>query len=508
MSSSSGCLSGLILSVLLVCMLCFGCGVKETASVVSAAGSGKDIKAEEASVTAASSAIGKSYRNVAYYTSWSAYARGVFLTDMDASLLTHINFAFANLNAKGEIVIGDSWVDTDKPMGNDSWDTTGVKGHFGQLKKLKSKYPHLKTLISVGGWTWSSNFSDVAASDAKRKKFAQSAAAFLKKYGFDGLDIDWEFPVEGGNDISHRTADKENYTKLLKEIRAALDRQEKTDKKEYLLTIAGGPNVSFAKNVEMKKIMKYVDFINIMTYDYHGGWENVTNHNAPLYANPKDPAYNKNTSVEATVNAYINAGADPGALNLGLPFYGRGWINVKGKAKNGLYQSGSVPTGTGYGLGTWEGGVFDYGDLEKNYVGKKGYRRYYDSVAKVPYLYNGSTFISYDDKESILAKLKFAREKGLGGAMFWEFAGDKDKTLQKVTADYLGIKAKAAPSPAATKKPAGKTNQASSVKAWDKTAAYTAGDMVTYKKSKYKAKWWTQGDNPGSGGEWGPWEKQ
>lgn len=465
-----------------------------------------------------------SCRNVAYYTSWSAYARNVFVEDIDASLLTHINFAFANLNSNGEIVVGDSWVDTDKPMGNDTWDTTEVMGHFGQLREIKKKYPHLKVLISVGGWTWSKNFSDVAADAGKRKKFAASAAAFVKKYGFDGVDIDWEFPVEGGEGITHRPEDKGNYTKLLKETRAALEAQGKKDKKNYLLTIAGGPNVSFTKNTEIKKIMEYIDFINIMAYDYHGGWESTTNHNAPLYVNSKDPKGSQGLSVENTVNAYLKAGAEPADLNLGLAFYGRGWTNVSEKGNNGLFKSGSTPVGTGFGLGTWEGGVFDYWDLEKNYVGKKGFKRYFDQEAKVPYLFDGSTFISYDDKESILEKLSFAKKKGLGGVMFWEFSGDKEKTLQKAAADYLGIKSsgaskgdtkkeaektskpKAAEKPAATKKPTSGASQQNAPQ-WKKETVYTAGDRVTYKKKTYQAKWWTQGENPAESGEWGVWEK-
>lgn len=384
-------------------------------------------------------ASAKKYRNVAYFTSWSGYARGMEVSDIDASLLTHINFAFANLKSSGEIVVGDSWIDTDKPFGNDSPSgKSGTMGHFKQLRLLKKKNPDLKTLISVGGWTWSSNFSDVAASKTKREKFAKSAVKFITKYGFDGIDIDWEYPVTGGDNIKHRKADKTNYTKLLAAIRKQLNAQSKKDGKKYLLTIAGGANVSFTKNTEIKKIMKYVDWINIMTYDYHGGWESVTNHNAPLYINSKDPTKNQSYCVSTTVDSYIKAGALPSKLNLGLAFFGRGWTNVKNKS-HGLFQKGTVPYGTGKGSGTWEGGTFDYWDLEKNYINKNGYKRYYDKQAQVPYLYNGKTFITYDDKQSIEAKMDYVIKKGLGGAMFWEFSGDKNKKLQKVIANKLKI---------------------------------------------------------------------
>lgn len=374
-------------------------------------------------------------RNVAYYTSWSAYARNVMVKDIDASLITHLNFAFANLNTDGSIVIGDSWVDVEKPMGGESWDSPGdSRGHFAQLRELKKKYPHLKTLISVGGWTWSNNFSDVAAAPEKRKQFAKTAVEFCNKHGFDGIDIDWEYPVEGGNNITHRKEDKQNFTKLLAEIRAEI----KAQNKPYLLTIAAGGNANFTTNTEPKEMMKYLDFMNIMNYDYHGTWETTTNHNTPLYANPKDKSKDAVFSVDYTINAYLKAGVKPEDMNMGLAFYGHGWTDVKSKDNNGLWQEGTGPKSAGFGFGSWEGGSFDYKDIVDNYIGKAGYKRYWDDVAKVPYLFNGTTFISYDDKESIGYKLNYAESKKLGGTMFWEFTGDKDKTLQKQIASFYG----------------------------------------------------------------------
>lgn len=449
-------------------------------------------------------------RSVAYFTSWSAYARGVTVGDIDPTLLTHINFAFANLNPDGEIVIGDSWVDVEQPFCGESWDApSDGRGHFNALRLMKQSYPHLKTLISVGGWTWSKNFSDVAATDAGRAKFAQSAAAFVSKHGFDGVDIDWEFPVEGGDNITHRPEDKQNYTKLLAETRKALEAQGKTDGKQYLLTIAGGPNVSFAKNTELKEMMKYLDFINIMAYDYHGGWENTTNHNTPLHSNPKDTTEFKDYSVEGTVDAYLACGVDPQDLNLGLAFYGRGWIDVTSNANNGLWQSGKAATATGYGMGTWEGACFDYWDIIENYVGKNGYTRYYDEVAQVPYLYNGSTFISYDDPQSIKAKLEFADSKNLGGAMFWEFSGDKTMELQRLIAEHYGIKGEQNAQPSddvqqATQAP--QSDNTAGGSEWNSSTVYTGGETVTYQGKSFRAKWWTQGDTPDAASADGPWE--
>lgn len=451
------------------------------------------------------------YRNIAYFTSWSGYARAVEVGDVDPTLLTHINFAFANLLSDGTVAVGDSWIDTDKPFGDDTWDTP-LRGNFGALNKLKKENPKLKTLISIGGWTWSGAFSDVAASDLTRKKCAQSAVDFAVKYGFDGVDLDWEFPVEGGNGIKHRPEDGDNYVLLLKEIRQALDEQGKKDGKDYLLSIAGGPNPSFTKNCKMENMMKYLDYVNVMSYDYSGAWSAQTNHLAPLYANSKDPSGNT-LCVSDTIEAYINSGVEPKDLNMGLAFYGRGWTNVNSNS-TGLFETGSAPVGTGLGNGTWEAGSFDYWDIAGNYLNKQGYTRYWDNEAKVPYLYNGKSFITYDDEESIKYKMEYLKNKGLGGAMFWEFSGDKNYDLQKVVAESLQINKggtgevippvdEETPEPEV---PGDTPDSGDNVAAWNATSIYVKGDSVTYNGNTYEAKWWTQNEKPGAN-EWGPWQQ-
>ncbi len=380
-----------------------------------------------------SNATAQQYRNVAYFTSWCGYIRAIEVGDIDPSLLTHINFAFANLSTDGTITVGDPWIDIEKPFGDDTWETE-LRGHYGQLIKLKEKYPHIKTLISVGGWTWSKTFSGVAAEEALRKACAKSAVDFVVKYGFDGVDLDWEYPVAGGDNIPHRADDGDNYILLLKEIRMALDAQGEKDGKEYLLSIAGAASPEFIANCKVKNMMQYLDYINVMTYDYHGAWDKTTNHVTPLYTGTGNEA-----CVSKTIEDYIAAGVKPVDLNLGLLFYGKGWINVNDPNGSGLYKSGTAATTAGYGNGTWEGSAFDYWDIAANYVGKNNYKRYWDDIAKVPYLYNGSTFITYDDEESIGYKLDYLKNMGLGGAMFWEFSCDKDLALQKVVAKSLGI---------------------------------------------------------------------
>lgn len=503
----------------------------------------------------ANAAEGTAYRNVAYYASWAGYARNFPLTDMDFSKITHLNFAFANLNADGSVVVGDEWIDTQITSGvygdmGFNWEDAeaGMAGHFGALKKIKAQYPDLKTLISVGGWTWSTNFSDVAADPAKRAKMAQTSVDFVVKYGFDGVDLDWEYPVEGGNNIKHRAEDKQNYTLLVKAIREALDAQGAKDGKDYLLTIAGGANPTFAKNTELKEMMKYLDWINIMTYDYHGAFDAKTNFNAPLYL---DPADNTGTdfSIDASIKSYLDAGVNPKDINLGLAFYGRGWVNVNANGADSLYTAGSSTSSYGMDMGSWEGCCWDYWDIKENYIGQRGYVRYWNDVAKVPYLYSTQTktFITYDDEESINIKLDYLMNKGLGGAMYWEASGDKYNDLLGVVATRLGIEnGQIVPPTGGDTEEGGNQggneggnteeggnqggneggntddgNQGGntdddkddevvtpdpSVPTWDSSAVYVGGDEVVYNGVQYRAKWWTQGDNPETQGPWGPWE--
>ncbi|MFC7440574.1 glycosyl hydrolase family 18 protein [Laceyella putida] len=361
---------------------------------------------------------------IGYYPAWATYGRNYQVADIDASKITHINYAFANIT-NGEIVVGDTYADTDKFFPGDCWDPGCKRGNFNQLQKLKAAYPHLKTLISVGGWTWSGGFSDAALTDASRTKFADSAVRFVRQYGFDGVDLDWEYPVGGGLNPG-RPEDKQNFTLLLQKMREKLNAAGQQDGKKYLLTIASGASPNYVQNTELGQVKDYVDWINIMTYDFHGGWENVSGHNAPLYVDPSDPSPNKNDfNVAAAVQNHINAGVPASKIVMGMPFYGRGWQGCK-STNNGQYQSC-----TGTPTGTWETGVFDFSDLENNYINKNGYTRYWNDTSKVPYLYNPSNgvFISYDDAESFGYKTSFLKSKGLGGAMFWELSGDRNGTL-------------------------------------------------------------------------------
>jgi len=259
---------------------------------------------------------------VGYYAAWASYS-GYYPNQIDASKLTHINYAFANIGSDLKLTLGYPDVDPN---------------NIKLLNALKQTNPNLKTLISVGGWSWSGRFSDAALTDASRTAFADSCVAFIVQYGFDGIDLDWEYPVSGGLASNvKRPEDKQNFTLLLQKIREKLDAQGALDNKHYLLTIAGGSDRSYVNNVELSKLSQYLDYATVMTYDLHGMWDNYTDLHAPLMDN-SDVSPQYKTSVDASITNWGNASFPIDKLVLGIPFYGYIYSSVT-NANNGLYQT-------------------------------------------------------------------------------------------------------------------------------------------------------------------------
>lgn len=366
------------------------------------------------------------HRIIGYYTAWSVYGRNYHVTDIPADRLTHINYAFANISAAGSIVLGDPYADIDRFYPGDSWAAGALRGNFHQLQILKAQHPHLKTLISVGGWTWSSRFSDVALTAASRQQFATSCVQFMTQYEFDGVDIDWEYPVSGGlASNTTRPQDKQNYTLLMAELRSQLDAQGLADGRHYLLTMAAPAGPATFANVELSLIHQYTDWINLMSYDFHGSWSPITNFNSPTYASSTDPTPDpviaNSLNMNSAVQSYLAAGIPSDKIVPGVAFYGRGWKGVP-DVNNGLYQSH-----TGIPAGTWEPGLFDYSDLVDNYITPS--TRHWHSEARAPWFYDPLTgiMISYDDAQSLTEKTNYIQQHNLGGIMFWELSCDTDQ---------------------------------------------------------------------------------
>lgn len=345
-----------------------------------------------------------------YYAGWAGYS-GYTPANIPAGEVTHVTYAFANIGSDLKIALGDSAIDP---------------SNFTRLNDMKKAHPAVKTLISVGGWTWSGRFSDVALTDASRTAFADSIVAFIKKYGFDGVDIDWEYPGGGGlsGNVS-RPEDKTNFTLLMAKLREKLDVQGNLDSAHYLLTFAGAAGTSYANSVELSKLAGYVDYATVMTYDMHGAWVgSYTDFNAPLYT-PSGTSPNYKWSDNAAIQLWIGKGFPANKITMGVPFYGIRFTGVK-NANNGLFQSF-----TG-------GGSIPYDQIVSTYLNSSAYVRRYHSEARVPWLFNGSTFISYDDPQSIAEKAAYIKSSGIAGAAIWELSENADGTLLGTL--YNGLK--------------------------------------------------------------------
>jgi chitinase len=342
------------------------------------------------------------------------FARNSALTpgQVDARYLTRINYAFANIQG-GRMTLGDP---------------SDVQ-NFALLTAMRKSNPRLTVLVSAGGWLWSTNFSDMALTAESRRVFEDSVMEFLARYDLDGLDIDWEYPGMPGAGHPFRAEDKQNFTALLKELRARFDGSEKKAHRHLYLTIAMGSSDDVLAHTEMAKVARYVDRVNLMTYDYYeAGSDPITGHHAPLFANPADP---KKASSDEAVHAYEKAGVPAEKILLGVPFYGHEWGEVQ-DVQHGLFQPGKVVPGA----------YAPFGAIEANMLGAgTGFTRYWDDAAQAPYLYNADKhiFVSYEDTQSLTAKCKYVREHGLGGVMFWEYLGDPNATLLKTIDMGLGL---------------------------------------------------------------------
>lgn len=342
----------------------------------------------------------------AYYGSWAAYD-GYTPASIPADKVNVVAYAFARLDSSLNVQMGDTNIDPK---------------NFAALKDLKTKYPNLITTISIGGWSGSGRFSDAALTDSSRSAFAASAIKFMKLYGFDGIDIDWEYPVSGGLDTNTtRPEDKTNFTLMMAQLRRALDDQGSKDGRRYILTFAGAADKSYSDNVELSKLAQYVDFALLMTYDIHGPWSRYTDFNSPLYT-PSGTSPQSKWSCDDAVKLWVSKGFPANKIVMGIPFYGYRYTGV-GSTNNGLYQKYSSAL------------EITYDRIVSLYM--PSYKRYWQQEACVPWLYGDSAFISYDDGQSAGLKAGYIKQNGLAGAGIWELSQNKDGTLLGVIYDKL-----------------------------------------------------------------------
>lgn len=345
------------------------------------------------SIASAQAASHRSARQLVAYV----FPQNSVLTtaQVDPLSATRLNYAFANIQ-DGRIVTG---------YGHDA-------ENFAFLTSLRRQNPRLTILVSVGGWLWSGNFSDMALTKKSRARFIESAIGFIKQYDLDGLDIDWEYPGLPGTGHAFRAEDKQSFTALLSELRVAFNRESKQLGRKLYITIAAGASPDFLANTEMNKVARIVDMVNLMSYDYYvPGAGPTTGHNAALFTNPQDP---EKTSADASVHAFQQAGVPARKLTLGVPLYGHAWAEVP-DANHGLYQSGKAAPNAWTPFSLVESAMLNH-----------GFTRNWDAIARVPTLYNSEThtFVSYEDEQSIAGKCQYVRTHGLAGIMVWDLEDD------------------------------------------------------------------------------------
>lgn len=410
-------------------------------------------------------------RLVGYFTEWRHGKNGLpayLVSDIPWQYLTHINYAFAEVNLKtDEIDFSNraAAIEMDFPC---AISARPFKGHFNCLVSYKQQYPEVKTLIAVGGWAASRGFYTMTSSFERRKRFIQSAVAFIRKYEFDGIDLDYEYPTatsQAGNpddfDVSQprRSQLFEEYVLLVKELKQALIQAGIEDQRYYLLTAAVPASSWILGGMQLGQYLPYMDFINVMSYDFHGAWNGFVGHNAGIYPDDRDPetkplgtpVLNADWSMR-----YYNGQLPMSKINLGVPYYSRGWHQVNpGQYPGGLY--GRAPKTNGGAVGV--DNIWHDKDAQGNEIGggsnplwhlrnllsnpnafsyaddwgfdpttKGEYQSFQDTFSGVPYIWNEQkrVFLSYEDDWSMQNRLDYVQAQGIGGLMIWELAGDYD----------------------------------------------------------------------------------
>ena len=301
--------------------------------------------------------------------------------------------------------------------------TAAQSGTFAQLRELRQEHPGLRLIVSIGGWDAAPQYSDIALTARSRARFAASCVqTFLLRQRFDGIDIDWEFPVHGGLGKS-RPQDRANATALMQELRRRLDALGRAKHRHYILTVATpastweqGGAYSVSDSYELAALARCADWLNVMTYDMSTMFSPLSAFNAPLGADPRDPAPapEHTDNLTSAVSFYESRGVPAGKIMLGVAFYGRGFMGVS-ERDAGLYSRYSSV----YPETPWK-------TIRAQFLASPDWVRHWSATARAPWLYNAGRhiFFSYDDPISVGIKADFARRERLRGVMIWVLGED------------------------------------------------------------------------------------
>lgn len=340
---------------------------------------------------------------------------------LDYTRYTILNYSFFQTDTLGNLEGTDPWADTLLLRGRINW-SKPQPAYYPNTSLVD--FAHLwgvKVMVSIGGWTLSDNFPAVADDPARRAHFAHECVRLIKDYQFDGIDIDWEYPCYEEHS-GRPEVDKKNFTLLMRAIRDSIDALGKTMDRHFLLTAAFGANKSQMDCIEYREVAEFMDYLNMMTYDFNGSWTSISNHNSPLYspAEGRDNPEIYEGSLDNALKLLTEQGVKPSKINMGVAFYGRTLKGFNGEdpalfaAHEGRIDTERYPL--------HEGMPLYYRIVDEI----DAYERGWDEVAKVPYLTNkkDSSFVTYDDEESIRLKAEYVMDKKCAGVIIWDATGD------------------------------------------------------------------------------------
>jgi chitinase len=431
---------------------------------------------------------------IVYHTNWSTYGRNYQVKDIPTEYISDINYAFYDLrqNTNGNYIptTGDAWADTDQRFTDaskglrplDNWNTPegAMYGNFGQFQKLRDSGAKFNLGLSIGGWTWSKNFSESLKDQQSREAFSNEVINLFKKYPiFNRLDLDWEYISPEGEsyglpDNITRKEDPENFAVFLKMMREKLDRNGMNHYEISMCSTADPKKLSI---LPIAAIVKYLDTVNIMTYDFADGAWGMTKstHHTNIY-----PANDTPFSVHAAVQEFLKLGVPANKLVIGVAYYSRGFSNTSGMGMDS--SGGSTDT-------SWERGIVDYKDLPR-----PGARELYDEEAQAAYSYDPVKNIvnSYDNPRSVKEKCDYVMKHGLKGIIVWEASGDSknpDRCLSKVIFDNMSKAPVSTPVPAPRPVPVPSPTPAPSpVRKWTPFTRYEVRDEVIHQEVLYVCK--------------------